>query len=166
MAPRVLYQASAAHNPVWLISLFFLIAIPAYTIREWKRVRTSENVDDRLGLAIGLTGTILMLFVAIVIVPYYYKMYSGTVAAYQKGEYAIVEGYVEDFHPMPYSGHDKESFTINGVRFAYTDYSNQYGYHTTSSHGGVIRGNGQHLRIGYTCYGLLENVIVYIEELP
>ena len=39
------------------------------------------------------------------------------------------------------------------------------GYHNTKSHGGVIRDNGQYLKIGYIQYNN-ENIIVYIEEFP
>ena len=67
---------------------------------------------------------------------------------------------------MPYGGHKQESFDINGVSFSYSDFSVQPGYHNAKSHGGVITGNGQHLKIGYVYYNSAEgNVIVYIEKL-
>ncbi len=79
----------------------------------------------------------------------------------------VVEGYVEDFHPMPYEGHDTEHFEINGVYFEYSDYFVMNGYNVTASHGGVITHNGQYLRIKYiiTEYdGEEKNVILYIAE--
>lgn len=40
------------------------------------------------------------------------------------------------------------------------------GYHNAKSHGGVITGNGHHLKIGYVYYNsAMGNIIVYIEEL-
>jgi hypothetical protein len=33
--------------------------------------------------------------------------------AFQNGQYSVVEGTVEDFHPMPYEGHDDECFIAN-----------------------------------------------------
>ncbi len=92
-------------------------------------------------------------------------MYRHTVIAYQNDDYQIVEGYVENFDPMPYGGHKYESFEIDGVKFEYTDYRIMIGYHNAKSHGGVIRDNGQYLKIGYIHYGN-ENIIVYIEEYP
>lgn len=98
--------------------------------------------------------------------------YNKIVVAYQNGDYQIVEGYVENFHPMPESGHDHEHFEIDGTYFEYSDFTAQQGYHNALSRGGVITGNGQHLRIGYiemdsaTGNQMLDNVIVYIEELP
>lgn len=94
------------------------------------------------------------------------NMYSRTVAAYKKGEYMVVEGYVENFVPMPYEGKSDESFEINGVKFSYSDYVVQYGYNNSKSHGGVITGDGQHLKIGYVYYNnKYGNIIVYIEEI-
>ena len=98
--------------------------------------------------------------------------YNKIVVAYQQGDYQIVEGYVENFHPMPEGGHDNEHFEIDGIYFEYSDFTAQQGYHNALSRGGVITGDGQHLRIGYiimesaTGNQMLENVIVYIEELP
>lgn len=99
-----------------------------------------------------------------------WNMHNKIIGAYQRGEYQTVEGYVENFDPMPYEGHMDESFEINGVKFAYSDYSTQPGYNNAKSHGGVITGDGQHLKIGYVRYSFLdgnyENIIVYIEEIP
>lgn len=96
-----------------------------------------------------------------------WNMHDKVIGAYERGEYQTVEGYVENFDPMPYTGKKDESFEINGVKFAYSDYNMQPGYNNAKSHGGVITGNGQHLKIGYVyldeVYG---NVIVFIEEIP
>ena len=37
-------------------------------------------------------------------------------------EYKVVEGYVDSYHPMPYAGHEHETFTVQGVNFSYSDY--------------------------------------------
>ena len=49
----------------------------------------------------------------------------------------IVEGPVTSFHPMPYSGHDYESFVVNGVGFKYSEAVTS-GFNNTASHGGPI----------------------------
>ena len=80
----------------------------------------------------------------------------------------VVEGYVEDFYPMPYEGHDTEHFEINGIYFEYSDYIAMSGYHTSASHGGVITENGQHLKIKYITEEFGEetqNIILYIAEM-
>ncbi len=83
---------------------------------------------------------------------------------YYSGDYKIVEGYVENFVPCPFSGHAMETFSINGVEFSYADHVIQLGYRKTYHHGGYIRGNGQHLKIGYVDYSG-DNAIIYIEDL-
>jgi hypothetical protein len=65
------------------------------------------------------------------------------------GRTAIVEGVVEDFHPMPPAGHDTEWFRVGGVRFAYSDGILSAGFNQTAAHGGPIR-EGLRVRIHYT----------------
>ncbi len=80
----------------------------------------------------------------------------------------VVEGYVENFHPMPWEGHDTEYFEINGIHFEYSDYFITNGYHKSASRGGVITQNGQHLKVKYVVEEFEEgdeNVILYIAEI-
>lgn len=57
----------------------------------------------------------------------------------RNGDCQIVEGPVENFHPMPYHGHSLESFTVSGVRFEYSDFDDSKpGFNHTESHGGPI----------------------------
>lgn len=121
--------------------------------------------DAKVGVVIGVLGTLILLAVLGFVIPDQIKMYRSTVVAYQNGDYQIAEGYVEQFQPAKKLGYP-ESFTIDGVDFRYYDNVVQFGYHTTQARGGVITGNGQHLRIGYTQYRGLKKMIVYIEELP
>jgi hypothetical protein len=62
------------------------------------------------------------------------------------GKAAYVEGTVENFVPMPYSGHAMESFSVNGVPFNYSDNVVKAGFNNTASHGGPIR-QGLYVRI-------------------
>lgn len=39
-----------------------------------------------------------------------YFSHGELVQAYRTGKYSVVEGIVEDFHPMPYKGHQSECF--------------------------------------------------------
>ncbi len=65
-------------------------------------------------------------------------------------EFTVVEGNIEDYKPMPSHEHGKESFTVGGVFFQYSDYDNlsNGGFVQTASHGGPIR-PGLHVRISY-----------------
>ena len=62
----------------------------------------------------------------------------------------VVEGAVEHFHPMPYTGHDLERFDVAGVHFEYSEYDLEetQGFNHTSSHGGPIH-EGLYVRIHY-----------------
>ena len=51
----------------------------------------------------------------------------------------MIEGPVMDFHPVPSLGKGDETFVVNGVKFAYSDYVLTAGFHNTASHGGPIR---------------------------
>lgn len=67
---------------------------------------------------------------------------------YARGDFDVVEGIVENFDPMPYEGHKSETFTVNGVKFSYSDYRVTPGFNNTASHGGPIR-EGLSVRISY-----------------
>jgi len=75
-------------------------------------------------------------------------MYERGKDAYRSGQYSIVEGTVTNFHPMPYSGHEKESFSVNGVQFSYSDFILVPCFNNTTSHGGPIH-EGLRVRIAY-----------------
>lgn len=70
-------------------------------------------------------------------------------AAFQKGDYQLVEGVVSNFHPMPYEGHQDECFSVQEERFCYSDFAIAPGFRNTASHGGPIR-SGLPVRIAYS----------------
>lgn len=61
----------------------------------------------------------------------------------------IVQGPIENFQPMPYAGHADETFTVQGVPFAYSDFGITPAFNNTSSHGGPLHG-GLLVKIYYT----------------
>ena len=86
----------------------------------------------------------------------------GTFTGFLKGRDALlsgqaeyVEGVVQNFVPMPYQGHATESFTVKGIRFAYSDYIVTSGFNNTVSHGGPIR-QGLYVRIWYLSNDILK----------
>ena len=91
-------------------------------------------------------------------------MYARARETYARGDYSIAEGEITDFHPMPYSGHQSETFSVNGVPFSYSDYVLNPCFNNTASHGGPIRA-GQHVRIEYSgdCILKLE---IKADDLP
>lgn len=71
----------------------------------------------------------------------------------------VVEGPIENFVPMPYSGHSDESFTVEGVPFKYSDYLITDAFNNTASHGGPIDENA-YVRI---CYDPKRDEILRLE---
>lgn len=162
----VLYETQFQLERGALIPIFLLIVIIFFPkiFSNMEMSKTGKLVVRILRIFAGIlvSGVILLLAIREV------NMYNGIIGAYHRGEYEIVEGYVENFDSMPYSGHAVESFEINGIYFSYSDFEVQQGYHNAKSHGGVISGDGQYLRIGYVQHYYNfenKNIIVYIEEL-
>ena len=59
-------------------------------------------------------------------------------ADYAAGRFEVAEGVVEDFVPMLHGGR-KESFTVDGRRFEYSDFFVTPGFNNAASRGGPIR---------------------------
>lgn len=69
--------------------------------------------------------------------------------SYISEECNIVEGYVEDFHPMPEELHDTERFTVDGQEFFYSADNSTLYYSRCKKDGGYITGNGIKVKIWY-----------------
>jgi hypothetical protein len=110
------------------------------------------------GISFGTFG----LVTGAVTIPHNISTYYETKIIYENKKYKVIEGIVENFHPMPYSGHTNESFTLNGIRFSYSDFDESYyGFNNTESHGGPINQNKK-VRLSYFESGT-KNIILKIE---
>jgi hypothetical protein len=90
------------------------------------------------------------------------EKYYSEKSFYDDGKCKIVEGIVENYHPMPAGGHDTEHFDVKSVHFDFTDYSlGDMGYNTSASHGGVIKA-GLYVRLWYVA-SYDRNAILRIE---
>jgi len=79
-------------------------------------------------------------------------------------DYMIVEGRVVNFSPIDSLNNLHESFTISEVKFTYSENDDFYGYSKIFKNGGVIKSNGQYLRINY--YSVEgQNIICKIEGI-
>jgi hypothetical protein len=156
------FQISFAYFIPFLLLVFSLLLPTVIKKYNAGNMTNGEYKGAKIfcSIAVGFIAFIILLVSVSTAVTY-----NSVISAYKHGNYKITEGYVEDFVPMPYTGHSEETFGINGVKFAYSDYDlSSLGYNKTKSHGGVITGNGQHLKVGYVHYNN-SNVIVYIEQL-
>lgn len=169
---RMLYQVSTGYGDIalsMLLPLVMLVGI-GLVIRMLNRPTTDAQVLLTFGSRrrprwFLYLGGAFVVGCMLVMLHGQLTMHRAVVGAWQRGEYAIVEGSVENFVPRPAEGHANESFDIGDVHFEYSDDRFSAGYHTLKVNGGVIRGNGQKLRIGYVWYESYGNVIVSIEEM-
>lgn len=123
-----------------------------------------ETFFKFLGFIVGPIG-IIMFVMSVLGLVFEYKNYKEIL---KTDEMFVVEGYVENYHPMPYEGHDTEHFEIDGVYFEYSDYTIMNGYNISASHGGLVTHNGQYLKIKYVTEeydGEDNNIILYISEI-
>jgi hypothetical protein len=98
---------------------------------------------------LGWAMVIFASFWTLVSFGFMYSSYREYAEAYRTGQYSVVEGIVEGFHPMPYEGHQEECFVVQKEKFCYSDYDvSKPGFHQTASHGGPIRA-GLPVRIAY-----------------
>ena len=173
MTGHVLYDITSDPNTDGMETLLFVLAFTAIGIlvfsqihRRMADVPHTPDIRRTEGI-VRLVKVTAALFLGVAVLAGIGQITTGNalVEHYKNGEYETVEGVVEEFDPMPAEGHKLESFVIGGVRFEYSDYRDQPGYHRTKSHQGVITGNGQRLRIRYTWTQSHGNVILYIEEL-
>ena|SRR5688500_4731556 len=74
--------------------------------------------------------------------------YLSLISVMDEKRYSEVEGYVENFDPMPSTGHKYESFTVKGVKFQYSDFVVTPGFRNAKSKGGPID-SGKYVRIRY-----------------
>lgn len=114
-----------------------------------------------LGWIVGVFA--VFLFVCLVIA--HINDFSEKKHVLENNEALVVEGYVEQYYAMPFEGHDTEHFEINGVYFEYTNFELSNGYNRPACYGGVVKENGQYLKIKYIVDDIGNNIILYIEDI-
>ncbi len=162
----VLYEFGFKFDFVFLVPVIMLIFITFFPL-IWRKF--SMNYRNQMNMELvkifcGCAASFVTIISIIVTISMIYQ-YKNISDKYNNGDYLTVDGLVENFVPMPYSGHSDETFDINGVNFAYSDFDlSQTGYNISKSHGGVITGNGQHLYIRYIINDGT-NCILYIKQV-
>ena len=104
---------------------------------------TFKNILKRICVLL-VTNLLPLIFLFVDI-----KEYTNLSDILYSNDCQTVEGIVEDFSPMPRGGHASESFEINGVYFEYSQYDGGVAYNDTYYYNGVIKNNGQRLKIAY-----------------
>lgn len=131
----------------------------------WFNIKYNKTKSSKRTSAIVL-GSIFSgfsLIAILLILPGTFRTINKTKRIIENKEYKVVEGEIEQFHPMPKAGHEKEHFLVNGVYFEYSDFELVYGFNNTASHGGPLRRNGQEVRLSYRTTKNGENRILKVE---
>ncbi len=109
-----------------------------------------------------ITITSLAMLISGLVAISQYIEYKQIVEQIKKGDVEIQQGKISEYKPIDLSNHGSlESFSINGVKFAYSDYHRISGYHHACVNGGLICEEGQEIRISY----YTKNNINYIIKL-
>lgn len=151
---------------IFIPLVFFVIGFGTYMYHK-KYVNSTSSIGLRInkrkyGMVFGIISASFSGLISILLISAMFGEYFKTKSVYDNKQYQIIEGIVENFHPMPASGHDYERFTINGIEFKFSDFDeSDFGYNNAASRGGVIK-EGLKVRIGYFDNGN-KNVILKLE---
>jgi hypothetical protein len=130
----------------YILSLIFLFIGSSFMFFNYykKNGRLQISFPFILG-----SGMVFFGLIAAITVPFDIAKKNKVMEILKNKEYNVVEGEIENFHPMPKAGKENESFTVNGIFFKYSDYTISYGFNNSSTLGGPLRRNGQQVRISY-----------------
>jgi hypothetical protein len=120
---------------------------------------TSKYGSTTIGYLFILAGAVYCLYSS----TSWYLQRREHLKALASGHFDIAQGVVQDFHPMPDDGSSKESFTISGNTFSYSDFDEleiDTCFNQTTRHDGPIHG-GISLRVSFT-----DGCILRIQEAP
>ena len=149
---RLVFDASQK-GPAWWFVAFGLLFVVVGLVGLWRivvrprgqarsRPRRSLEVLFWVWFLVFSAGWTTAAAVGV------FGRYSSTQSAIRAGT-PVLEGTVQNFHAMPYTGHDEDHFTVQDVYFAYSDYVITTGFNKTSSHGGPVHA-GVRVRIHFT----------------
>jgi len=77
----------------------------------------------------------------------------------KSGKCEVVEGKVSQFQPMPEGGHPMESFSVNSIKFSYSDFIDTNGFNNTTLRGGPMK-EGILVRIHHSGNNILKLEII------
>lgn len=139
-------------------SIIFILVICCATILGWRFVLIPTLVGKTSVVEKSIAAIFVLAISFISVISIYSSIdsmifWNKNYDAYVNGECEIVEGAVEDFHPMPETLHNRESFTVSGVKFAYGDSESRLYYEKCMKDGGYIKANGTKVKIWYISTG-------------
>ena len=161
MEYSVVYEVTQESPDIWWHSILFVLiglGVSLFNIKFNK----SQSTKKKYTIVFGFVFAGFGLLFSLLVIPGQISQYYERNELYESGNFKTVEGTIENFDPMPHSGHAMESFTVGGQYFRYSDFVVHHGFNNTASHGGPITNNGQKVRLGYITSGD-DNIILKIE---
>ena len=126
---KVVYEVTSESMKLYFLLplLFAFIGIGIVTFDIKKKNKDFNTIIHIIfGSIIGALG----LLASVMVLPSQINEYFTIKNIYINKQYQVLEGVIENFRPMPYSGHSHESFRLNGVKFDYSDFDDSYyGFH-------------------------------------
>ncbi len=164
MSFKTVFDVSNQGYSTWTFSAFGLIFVFVGVLLVFKAPLMQQLMPTGLqGRARKIFSWFFLVFSVLWVITTFsttYAEYRRTTEALKDGKFAVVEGPVTDFVPMPYTGHSEESFVVGDHQFSYSDYIVTDGFHNTTSHGGPIH-QGLYVRVSY-----VGNTILKLEVAP
>lgn len=140
-----------------IVGIIFVIALTISYLRGRKKDEKSEK-DTMTLVGIIFLG-VVMFWICIGVLTEYVHLKE----AYENGTCLYVEGEIHDYKGSPGIPKWNEEFMVQDEHFFYSYYEVTPAYNWPKRYGGVIKGDGQKVKIGYVFDD--KNKIVYIEQL-
>jgi hypothetical protein len=106
------------------------------------------NGGKQIRLAVGWLVIAFSLLFSLAVIGVRVPGFISAWRSYRVGNGSVIEGTVEDFHPMPVLGPANESFSVNGIAFSYNVLDDTPCFHNSPPHLGPIH-SGLYVRIYY-----------------
>ena len=127
------------HTVGWMFILplvgFLSIFIP-------EKVRNSALYHGPKGMAATVFGLAFCMFTGLIAISTalsHFQQKASYEALERNGQLTVLEGCLQNFHPMPHSGHELERIKVAGHQFSYSDFDESAPvFNNTEAYGGPI----------------------------
>ena len=148
----VVYDLGTAGFDIWPFpgAALILAGIGVFAVCFPRRAMEFTNMTGRPKSFWGfwILWVVFMVPMAVLMFTGSYNEHKRLKDAYLAGQYQVVEGPVENLAAPPPDGGSRESFSVGGASFTYSDNEDEPGFKRTRFEGGPIR-EGDHVRIAY-----------------
>lgn len=148
-------------------NLLFSFSIPTILFIVTVCLEIDPDKTKHLWKRFSKRAKIILCFILLMggcVIGFKIDTYEKIVVPYQRGEYQVIKGEVQDYTPAATIFNAYETFRIDDVFFAYGGGrgKNYFGYDKTGIEGGAITSNGIYVEIGYVTYRG-NNIIVQLD---